>query len=64
MYFLHMDEAVSWKAGVSLLMWPIALDPSGMGGHTGNMCYCQHGSRFHLDMEAPLLCQSISGGGG
>jgi hypothetical protein len=53
-----MPQPPTWRARVSLLVWPIAFDPSGMGGPTGNICYRRHGSQVHLGTQAPPLRQS------
>jgi hypothetical protein len=59
-YVFNRDEVVSlmpqpptWRTRISLLAWPIAFDPSGMGGPTGNICYRWHGSQVHLGTQAP-----------
>jgi hypothetical protein len=61
-----MPQPPTWRTRVSLLVWPIAFDPSGMGGPTSNKCYRRHGSQAHFDTQAPPLRQSsdTSGGGG
>jgi hypothetical protein len=41
-----MPQPPIWRTRVFLLVWRIALDPSGMGGPTGNMCYRRHGSQI------------------
>jgi hypothetical protein len=53
-----MPQPPTWRARVSLLVWPIAFDPSSMGGPTGNICYRRHGSQVHLGMQALPLRQS------
>jgi hypothetical protein len=64
-YVFNRDEVLSlmpqtpnWRIRISLLVWPIAFDPSGMGGSTGNICYRRHGSQVHLGTQAPPLRQS------
>jgi hypothetical protein len=65
-YVFYRDEVISlmpqpptWRTRVSLLVWPLAFDPSSMGGPTGNICYRRHGSQVHLGTQAPSLWQSI-----
>jgi hypothetical protein len=53
-----MPQPPTWRTRVSLLVWRIAFDLSGMGGPTGNICYRQRGSQVHLGMQAPPLGQS------
>jgi hypothetical protein len=48
----------TWRTRVSLFIWVIALDLSGMGGLTGSIRYRQHRSRIHMTTQAPPLCQS------
>jgi hypothetical protein len=67
--FFYRNEVVSlmpqpptWRTKVSLLVWPIAFDPSGMGGSTGNICYRRHGSQAHLG--TPLRQSRDTSGGG
>jgi hypothetical protein len=38
----------TWRSRVSLLVWVVTLDVSGMGGPTSSIRYCQHNSRDHL----------------
>jgi hypothetical protein len=59
-----MPQPPTWRTRVSLLVWPIASDPSGMGGPTGNICYRRHGSQAHLGTQAPPLRQSRDTSGG
>ena len=48
----------TWRARVSLFVWVITLDLSGMGGPTSSIRYYQHSSRDHMTTQAPPLCQS------
>ena len=51
---------------VSLFVWVITLDLSGMGHPTSSICYRQHSSRVHVTTQAPPLHQSrdtFEGGG-
>lgn len=43
---------------ISLFVWPVAFDTSGMRGPAGNICYRQHGSQVHLNTQTPPLRQS------
>jgi hypothetical protein len=46
------------RARVSLFVWIITLDLSGMGGPTSSIRYCQHCSQDHLTTQASPLRQS------
>jgi hypothetical protein len=59
-----MPQPPNWRAWVFLFVWPIAFDPSSMGGPTGNICYRRHGSQVHLGTQAPPLQQSSDTRGG
>jgi len=48
----------TWRTTVSLFVWVIILDLSGMGGPTSSMRYRQHSSRGHKTTQAPPLRQS------
>jgi hypothetical protein len=50
-----MSQFPTWRTRVSVLVWRIAFNPSGMGGPTGNICYHRH---------APPLRQSRYTSGG
>jgi hypothetical protein len=54
----------TWGARVSLFVWVITLDLSGMGGPTSSIRYCQQSSRDHLTTQAPPLRQSRDTFGG
>jgi hypothetical protein len=43
---------------VSLVVWVIILDLSGMGGPTSSIRYCQHSSWDPVTTQAPPLNQS------
>ena len=49
-----------WRTSVSLFVWVITLDLSGMGGPTSCICYCQHSSQDHVTTQAPPLHQQCS----
>jgi hypothetical protein len=59
-----MSQPPTWRTRVSLLVWPIAFDPSGMGGPTSNICYRRHDSQAHLGTQAPPLRESRDTSGG
>ena len=40
-----MSKSPTWRTRVSLFVWVITLDLSGMGCPTSSICYCQHISR-------------------
>jgi hypothetical protein len=54
----------TWRTRVSLFVWVITLDLSGMGGPTGSKSYRQHSSQDHVTTQAPLLRQSRDTFGG
>jgi hypothetical protein len=47
----------TWKTRVSLFVWVITLDLSGMGGPTSSIDYRQHSSWDHVTTQAPPLRQ-------
>jgi hypothetical protein len=50
----------TWRTGVSLFVWVITLDLSGMGGPTSSICYRQHGCQDHVTTQTPPLHQQCS----
>jgi len=54
----------TWRTRVSLFVWIITLDLSGMGGPTNSICYCQHSSQHHVTTQAPPLRQNRDTFGG
>ena len=48
----------AWRARVSLFVWVITLDLSGMGGPTSSIRYYQHSSRDHMTTQPPPPPQS------
>jgi hypothetical protein len=54
----------TWRTRVSLFVWVIILDLSGMGGPTSSVSYRQHSSRVHVTTQAPPLRQSTDTIGG
>jgi hypothetical protein len=48
----------TWGTRVSLFVWVITLDLSGMGDPTSSISYRQHSSRVHVTAQAPPLRQS------
>jgi hypothetical protein len=48
----------TWRIRVSLFVWVITLDLSGMGGPTRSISYRQHSSQVHVTAQAPPLRQS------
>jgi hypothetical protein len=52
------------RTRVSIFVWVIPLDLSGMGGPTSSICYRQHSSRVHVTTQAPPLRQSRDTFGG
>ena len=48
----------TWRTRVSLFVWVITLDLSGMGGPTSSIRYRQHSSQDHVTTQAPPLRQS------
>jgi hypothetical protein len=53
-----------WRTRVSLFVWVITLDLSGMVGPTSSTCYRQHSSWDHVTTQAPPLRQSRGTFGG
>ena len=53
-----MPNPPTWRARVSLFVWVITLDLSGIGGPTSSIGYYQHSSRDHMTTQAPPLRQS------
>jgi hypothetical protein len=51
----------TWRTRVSLFVWVITLDLSGIGGPTSSTCYHQHSSRVYMTTQAPPLRQSRAG---
>jgi hypothetical protein len=66
-YVFNRDDVVSimpqppnWRARVSVLVWPIAFEPPGMGSPTGNICYRRHGSQVHLGTQIDTVaCRPV-----
>jgi hypothetical protein len=54
----------TWRTRVSLFVWVITLDLSGMGGSTNSIRYRQHSSWDHVTTQAPPLRQSRDTFGG
>ena len=54
----------TWRTRVSLFVWVITLDLSGMWGPTSSICYYQHNSRDHMTTQAPPQRQSRDSFGG
>jgi hypothetical protein len=54
----------TWRTRVSLFVWVITLDLSGMGGPTSSVRYRQHNSQDHVTTQAPPLRQSRDTFGG
>jgi hypothetical protein len=56
----------TWRTRVSLFVWAITLDLSGMGDPTSSIlvCYRQHSSGDHVTTQAPPLRQSRDTFGG
>ena len=50
----------TWRTRVSLLVWVIILDLSGVGGHTSSISYRQHSPRDHVTTQAPLHTYTAS----
>ena len=61
---LASQPTPSLEDQVSLFIWVITLDLSGMGGPTSSICYSQHSSRDHMTAQAPPLRQSSDTFGG
>jgi hypothetical protein len=55
---LASRQPPTWRTRVSLLVWVITLDLSGMGDPNSSPHYCQHSSRNLLTTQAPPLRQS------
>jgi hypothetical protein len=55
---LALGQTPNWRTRVSLFVWVINLDLSGMGGPTISIRYCQHSSWDHVTTQAPPLRQS------
>ena len=54
----------TWRTRVSLFVWVIALDLSGMGGPTSSIRYRQHSCQVRMTMQPPPLHQSRDTFGG
>jgi hypothetical protein len=56
---LALHQSPTWRTRVSLFVWVITLDLSGMGGPTSSICYRQHtrSSWDHVTTQAPPLRQ-------
>ena len=54
----------TWRTRISLLVWVITLDLSGMGGPTISIHYRQHSSGVRMTTQAPPLHQSRDTFGG
>ena len=52
------------RTRVSLFVWVITLDLSGMEGPTSSICYSQHSSQDHVTVQVPPLRQSRDTFGG
>jgi hypothetical protein len=55
---LASAQPPTWRTRVSLFVWVITLDLSGMGDPTSSIRYCQNSSQDHLTTQAPPLRQS------
>ena len=43
----------TWRTRVSLFVWVITIDLSGMGGPSSSICYRPHSSQDHVTTQAP-----------
>jgi len=61
-YFYRVRSAPrpspTWRTRVSLFVWVVALDLSGMGGPNSSISYRHYSTQFHVTTQAPPLHQS------
>jgi len=60
-------QPLTWRIRLSLFVWVITVNLSGMGGPTSTIRYRQHSSWVHMTTQAPPVrqsCDTFGGGGG